>query len=187
MTFVIDGANSSATVGPIEGCTGSGCSLTVAVVPYLSQSLTLSLGQVGEFGFFTTTVGGNGAAHASVTATLVLSTMGQTFDLTGNGEASWATDGTFSMGTLAWSDMPQFVTLPNGSEFGYEFTGISTAGLGTTSGVDVLIQPEKISPVPLPSASGLMILGLGALGGLGFWVRRGRVASSRRREAHLAA
>jgi hypothetical protein len=182
--FTFDVAGSDVSVTPSGGL---GCETTQGdPTPCITASLASSFGTPSmvtveegwenryTFDFLTFTGHGWGGFEGyNVSATLAFSDPSEATTI-GNGGAGVGLilGGYITGGYLHWNDVPQFISLANGSEVWISFeSGVELfAGKSTTTEATIKVKsvavPNELAPVPLPAGVLLLLGGLGTLAGL---------------------
>ena len=172
IAFDIDGAPSSSVTATLNPGFCFLCSVSTTLNPTLdSVVFNLNAGESNTFNFFRISVGGFGGTTVNVSATLAFD-IPAGVSVPGDGDGFFVTvGGLISAGGLTWTDVPEVVTLGDGSSFSVDFSDIAAFGFGNsaqvTATITALTGPSVPGgSVPEPTMLSLMAFGMLAVAAL---------------------
>jgi hypothetical protein len=162
--FDVAGAPSSTVSSSVDPLFCFGCNVQTTLSSSLNNEIfSLEAGQSKTFDFFKITVGGLGAALVEVAATLAFDAPAGS-SVGGTGSGGYVTiGGVVSAGGLTWANMPQTVTLANGSVFQVDLSDILAFGIGNSATVQATVTAVSVA-VSEPATLALLTLGLVGMG-----------------------
>lgn len=175
VAFTVDASASSVSITQTTAgrlCVETRCRITASLAPGLDgTSFLLDEGDSMSFDFLQFRGRGTGAATYDVFATLAFSTPSLSVTGGATGFAGLFV-GSIVAGVLTWNDLPQTITLADGTEFTVGFEGGLTIlnGRRVTTGASVALTSGPngdpaggVPPIPLPAGVVLLLTGLGGL------------------------